>query len=155
MTHLGGSSKLLRGMNDAAALSHVLERGPLTRGELRDLTGLSKPTISEALRRLTEARLVTVVGYVSAGPGPNAEVYAVNPDAPDSVALSVRDRGDSDTPTVTAAVTDLAGAVRGRLGSAGDFIRPDPASAGGDTLEDGCKEAGGARDPGAPGPNGG
>src|SRR5205085_8751068 len=87
MAHVGGSSKLLRAMNDAAALSHVLERGPLTRGELRDLTGLSKPTISEALRRLTEARLVSVVGYVSAGPGPNAEVYAVNPDAAYAVAL--------------------------------------------------------------------
>src|SRR5258705_8046185 len=147
MTHLGGSSKLLRAMNDAAALSHVLERGPLTRGELRDLTGLSKPTISEALRRLTEARLVTVVGYVSAGPGPNAEVYAVNPDAAYSVALSVRDRGDSDLPTVTAAVTDLAGAVRGRLESAVDFTHTDPVSAVVDTVEDVCKEAGVARDP--------
>ncbi|GAA2611140.1 ROK family transcriptional regulator [Dactylosporangium fulvum] len=147
MTHLGGSSKLLRAMNDAAALSHVLERGPLTRGELRELTGLSKPTISEALRRLTEARLVTVVGYVSAGPGPNAEVYAVNPDAAYSVAISVRDRGDSDTPTVTAAVTDLAGTVRGRLESAVDFTRTDPVSAVVDTVEDVCKEARVARDP--------
>jgi len=147
MTHLGGSSKLLRAMNDAAALSHVLERGPLTRGELRDLTGLSKPTISEALRRLTEARLVTVVGYVSAGPGPNAEVYAVDPDAAYSVALSVRDRGDSDLPTVTAAVTDLAGALRGRLELAVDFTRTDPVSAVVDTVEDVCKEAGVARDP--------
>ncbi|MEV8515308.1 ROK family transcriptional regulator [Dactylosporangium sp. NPDC051484] len=147
MTHLGGSSKLLRAMNDAAALSHVLERGPLTRGELRDLTGLSKPTISEALRRLTEAGLVSVVGYVSAGPGPNAEVYAVNRDAAYSVALSVRDRGDCDIPTVTAAVTDLAGTVRGRLESAVDFARTDPVAAVVDTVESLCKEAGVARDP--------
>ncbi|MET7401905.1 ROK family transcriptional regulator [Dactylosporangium sp. NPDC005572] len=147
MTHLGGSSKLLRAMNDAAALSHVLERGPLTRGELRDLTGLSKPTISEALRRLTEAKLVTVVGYVSAGPGPNAEVYAVNPDAAYSVALSVRDRGDADAPTVTAAVTDLAGELRGRLELTVDFTRTDPVSAVVDTVEDVCKEARVARDP--------
>ncbi|MFD0576888.1 ROK family transcriptional regulator [Dactylosporangium darangshiense] len=147
MTHVGGSSKLLRAMNDAAALSHVLERGPLTRGELRDLTGLSKPTISEALRRLTEARLVSVVGYVSAGPGPNAEVYAVNPDAAYAVALSVRDRGASDTPTVTAAVTDLAGTVRGRLESAVDFSRTDPVAGVVDTVEAVCKEAGVAREP--------
>jgi predicted NBD/HSP70 family sugar kinase len=147
MTHLGGSSKLLRAMNDAAALSHVLQRGTLTRGELRDLTGLSKPTISEALRRLTEARLVSVVGYVSAGPGPNAEVYAVNPDAAYAVALSVRDRDDSDTPTVGAAVTDLAGTVRGRLESAVDFARADPVAAVLDTVEAVCKEAGVSRDP--------
>ncbi|MGI5242341.1 ROK family protein [Dactylosporangium sp. CA-139066] len=147
MTHLGGSSKLLRAMNDAAALSHVLERGPLTRGELRDLTGLSKPTISEALRRLTEAKLVSVVGYVSAGPGPNAEVYAVNPDAAYAVALSVRDRGDSDTPTVTAAVTDLSGTVRGRLESTVDFSRTDAITGVVDAVEAVCKEAGVARDP--------
>ena len=152
MTHLGGSSKLLRAMNDAAALSHVLERGPLTRGDLRELTGLSKPTISEALRRLTEAKLVTVVGYVSAGPGPNAEVYAVNPDAAYSVALSVRDRtfgepSDSSLPAVTAAVTDLAGAVRGRLDLAVDFTRADPVSAVVDAVQDVCKEARIAPDP--------
>ncbi|GAB3851194.1 ROK family protein [Dactylosporangium cerinum] len=156
MTHLGGSSKLLRAMNDAAALSHVLERGPLTRGDLRELTGLSKPTISEALRRLTEAKLVTVVGYVSAGPGPNAEVYAVNPDAAYSVALSVRDRTVSapdasdlsgSLPTVSAAVTDLAGTVRGRLELAVDFTRTDPVSAVVDAVQDVCKEARIAPDP--------
>jgi predicted NBD/HSP70 family sugar kinase len=147
MTHLGGSSKLLRAMNDAAALSHVLERGPLTRGELRDLTGLSKPTISEALRRLTEARLVSVVGYVSAGPGPNAEVYAVNPDAAYAVALSVRTPSDRGTPTVTAAVTDLAGTVRGRLESTVDFASTDTVAAVNDTVDLVCKEAGVSRDP--------
>ncbi|MER7274123.1 ROK family transcriptional regulator [Dactylosporangium sp. NPDC000244] len=137
-------------MNDAAALSHVLERGPLTRGELRDLTGLSKPTISEALRRLTEARLVSVVGYVSAGPGPNAEVYAVNPDAAYAVALSVRSVRDPDshgTPAVTAAVTDLAGAVRGRLESAVDFTGTDTVAVVADIVDQVCKEAGVARDP--------
>ncbi|MEV0128852.1 ROK family transcriptional regulator [Dactylosporangium sp. NPDC050688] len=154
MTHLGGSSKLLRAMNDAAALSHVLERGTLTRGDLRELTGLSKPTISEALRRLTEAKLVTVVGYVSAGPGPNAEVYAVNPDAAYSVALSVRDRAadapgspGSGLPAVSAAVTDLAGTVRGRLELAVDFTRTDPVSAVVDAVQDVCKEARIAPDP--------
>ncbi|GAA3286485.1 ROK family transcriptional regulator [Dactylosporangium vinaceum] len=134
-------------MNDAAALSHVLERGPLTRGELRDLTGLSKPTISEALRRLTEARLVSVVGYVSAGPGPNAEVYAVNPDAAYAVALSIRDQRDRGTPSVTAAVTDLAGAVRGRLESSIDFASTDTVAAVADTVDEVCKEAGISRDP--------
>ena len=51
MEHLGGSSKLLRAMNEAAALGHVLNRGRLTRAELRDLTGLSKPTISDAFKQ--------------------------------------------------------------------------------------------------------
>ena len=52
-------------MNESAALAHLLERGQLTRNDLRELTGLSKPTISEALRRLAGAGLASVVGHVS------------------------------------------------------------------------------------------
>ncbi|GAA5177572.1 ROK family transcriptional regulator [Rugosimonospora acidiphila] len=129
MTHLAGSSRLLRAMNESAALSHLLERGKLTRAELRDLTGLSKPTISEAVRRLTEAGLVVVVGHVSAGPGPNAEVYAANPDAAYGVALSVRDTVMTGTPALAGAVCDVSGAVRARLEAPVDFRAVDPVDA--------------------------
>jgi hypothetical protein len=37
MTLLAGSSKLLRAMNESATLALLLERGTLTRAELRDL----------------------------------------------------------------------------------------------------------------------
>ncbi|NUR50778.1 MAG: MarR family transcriptional regulator, partial [Hamadaea sp.] len=59
---LAGSSKLLRAMNESATLAHLLDRGTLTRGDLRELTGLSKPTTSDVLRRLTDAGLAIVVG---------------------------------------------------------------------------------------------
>jgi predicted NBD/HSP70 family sugar kinase len=139
--HLGGSSKLLRAMNEAAALSHVLDRGRLTRAELRELTGLSKPTISEAFKRLTESGLVTVVGHESGRPGPNAEVYAVNPNAAYAVALSVRDSGASGAPAVTAAVVDLAGAIRGRLEAPVDFASTDPVDAVTGIVGDACAAA--------------
>ena len=129
MTHLAGSSRLLRAMNEIAALSHLLDRGELTRAELRELTGLSKPTISEAVRRLTDAGLVVVVGHVSAGPGPNAEVYAANPDAAYVIAVSVRDTflGErTSSPSLAAAVCDVSGTVRGRLDAPIDFERDDP-----------------------------
>ncbi|MGC9666841.1 ROK family protein [Planosporangium sp. 12N6] len=129
VTRLAGSSKLLRAMNESAALSHLLDRGQLTRADLRELTGLSKPTISEALRRLTDAGLVGVVGHVSGGPGPNAEIYAANPDAAYAVAVSVRDSGDAGDPSLTAAVSDLSGQVRGRAEVAVDFLRTDPVTA--------------------------
>src|SRR3954454_9627712 len=77
VTHPTGSSRLLRALNESAALAHLLGRGPLTRPQLRELTGLSKPTVSEAVRRLAEAGLIRVAGHASGGPGPNAEVYAV------------------------------------------------------------------------------
>ena len=136
MPRLAGSSKLLRAMNESAALAHLLERGQLTRNDLRELTGLSKPTISEALRRLTDAGLASVVGHISAGAGPNAEVYAANPDAAYAVAISVRDSGVTDVPSLAAAVCDLTGAIRGRVESAVDFLDTDPLSAVADLVDE-------------------
>ncbi|WIM99608.1 ROK family transcriptional regulator [Actinoplanes oblitus] len=126
MTRLAGSSKLLRAMNESAALGHLLDPGMLTRSDLRELTALSMPTISEVLRRLTEAGLVTVVGHSSGKPGPNAEIYAANPDAAYAVAVSVRDVGTSGTPSIAAALGDLTGAIRARFESRVDFLTADP-----------------------------
>jgi predicted NBD/HSP70 family sugar kinase len=129
-------------MNESAALAHLLERGQLTRADLRDLTGLSKPTISEALRRLTEAGLASVVGHISGGPGPNAEVYAANADAAYAVAVSVRDSGDIDIPSLTAAACDLSGEIRGRAEMAVDFLTTDPVTAVTEIVERLTAEAG-------------
>jgi DNA-binding transcriptional ArsR family regulator len=129
VSRLAGSSKLLRAMNESAALAHLLERGNLTRADLRELTGLSKPTISEALRRLTEAGLAGVVGHISGGPGPNAEVYAAKPDAAYAVAVSVRESGDTGLPSLSAAACDLTGQIRGRAEAAVDFLHTDPVDA--------------------------
>nr|BFE67380.1 ROK family transcriptional regulator [Actinoplanes digitatis] len=129
MPRLAGSSKLLRAMNESAALAHLLEPGMLTRADLRTLTALSTPTISEVLRRLTDAGLVSVVGHNSGRPGPNAEIYAANPDAAYAAAVSVRDIGASGAPSVVAALCDLTGAVRARIESRIDFLRTDPKTA--------------------------
>ena len=128
MTRLAGSSKLLRAMNESAALAHLLDPGMLTRSDLRKLTALSTPTISEVLRRLTDAGLVNVVGHNSGRPGPNAEIYAANPDAAYTVAISVRDIGTSGTPSVAAALCDLTGTVRARFESRIDFLACQPAA---------------------------
>jgi predicted NBD/HSP70 family sugar kinase len=135
VTRLAGSSRLLRAMNESAALAHLLDRGSLTRNDLRELTGLSKPTVSEALRRLADAGLATVIGHVSAGPGPNAEVYAANPDAAYAVAVSVREPGDTARPSLAAALCDLAGEVRTRFERDVDFGRTDPVAAIGAAVE--------------------
>ena len=114
MSRLAGSSKLLRAMNESAALAHLIDPGMLTRADLRKLTALSTPTISEVLR------------YNSGRPGPNAEIYAANPDAAYAAAVSVRDIGASGAPSVVAALCDLAGVVRARFESRLDFLEPDP-----------------------------
>src|ERR1700753_1582555 len=101
-------------MNESAALAHLLAPGMLTGADLRHLTALSTPTISEVLRRLTDAGLVSVVGHNSGRPGPNAEIYAANPDAAHADAAYVRDIGASGAPALTAALCDLTGEVRAR-----------------------------------------
>lgn len=132
-----GSSRLLREINESVALRHLLESGPLTRGDLRSLTGLAKPTISDVMRRLQEAGLAKVAGHTSGGPGPNAEIYAVNPDAAYGAAVSLR----AQDSTLVTAVCDLAGEVRARAETPVDFERTDPVTAVGDAVAATCRQA--------------
>src|SRR6266508_2674968 len=74
-----GTPRLLRALNDRAALELLLTRGPLTRAQLGELTGLSKVTASQLVERLEERGLVTRVGEQAGGRGPNAQMYAVVP----------------------------------------------------------------------------
>ena len=94
-------------MNDRAALDLLLEHGPLSRTRLGELTGLSKPTASQLLGRLEAAGLVVASGSSSGGPGPRAQLYAVNPRAAHVAGLDV-------TPArIVAAVADITGRVVG------------------------------------------
>lgn len=72
-----GVPRLLREINDRAALELLLATGPMTRGQIGDLTGLSKVTASQTLARLEERGLVEVVGTQAGGRGPNAALYSV------------------------------------------------------------------------------
>jgi len=139
MTRLAGSSKLLRAMNESATLALLLERGTLTRAELRELTGLSKPTTSDVLRTLTDAGFATVIGRTSGGPGPNAEIYAVNPSAAHVVAITARDVLVTAQPAIGAALCDLAGTVLARHEY--DIDASDPVATVKQTVADLCRRA--------------
>ncbi|MFG3642153.1 ROK family protein [Micromonospora sp. NPDC047762] len=108
-TRLPGTPRLLRALNDRAALELLLERGPLTRARLGELTGLSKVTASQLVERLEERGLVARVGEQAGGRGPNAQLYAVRPSSAHVVGVDVGpDR-------VVAACADITGAVIGRV----------------------------------------
>ena len=126
MERLSGSAKLLRAMNTSAVLSHLLNRGPLTRADIRELTGLSKPTTCDVLRKLVEADLAMVIGHTSGGPGPNAEIYATNPDGAFAAAISVRET--TGAPEIAIAIVDLAGVIRARTEVAINLATDDPAA---------------------------
>jgi len=102
-----GTPRLLRGINDRAALDLLLSHGPLTRARLGELTGLSKPTASQLLARLEEAGLVITSGSAYGGRGPRAQLYAVNPDAAYVAGLDVT------AARIEAAVADVTGRIVG------------------------------------------
>ncbi|WP_225729098.1 MULTISPECIES: ROK family transcriptional regulator [unclassified Nocardia] len=100
---LAGPPSLLRAINDRAALELLLANGPLSRTQLGTLTGLSKPTASQLLFRLEAAGLVVPVGTAAGGPGPNAQLYQVNPAAGYVAGLDVTNT------EVRIAVADITG----------------------------------------------
>jgi predicted NBD/HSP70 family sugar kinase len=108
-TRLPGTPRLLRALNDRAALELLLARGPLTRAQLGELTGLSKVTASQLVERLEERGLVRRVGEQAGGRGPNAQLYAVTPGSAHVIGVDVGpDR-------VLAACADITGAIIGRV----------------------------------------
>lgn len=98
-----GTPALLRVLNDRTALGLLLQNGPMTRNELARLSGLSKPTASEMIRRLEEAELIEVSGESSSSRGPAAVTYAVLTDRAIGVAIDVQPLG------ITATVVDATG----------------------------------------------
>jgi predicted NBD/HSP70 family sugar kinase len=113
---------MLRGINDRAALDLLLEHGPLSRTQLGELTGLSKPTASQLLTRLEADGLVVASGSSQGGPGPRAQLYAVNPGAAHVAAMDV-------TPArIATAVADITGRV------VGDHVLRTPRRAGTDAV---------------------
>jgi len=61
------SLELLRSLTDEHVLRTLIRRRRLTRAELAAETGISKPTVGESIRRLTEAGLVADTGERTAG----------------------------------------------------------------------------------------
>jgi predicted NBD/HSP70 family sugar kinase len=86
-------------------LECIRVRGPVSRAQIARESGLSKPTVSQALIALEHSRLVREAGRSSGGKGPTAVLYEMNPKAGWVVGLDVgRDR-------VRAAIADLSGKI--------------------------------------------
>ncbi|GAA2440227.1 ROK family transcriptional regulator [Streptomyces macrosporus] len=102
-----GTPRVLRAMNDRAALELLLAHGPLSRGRIGTLTGLSKPTASQLLARLEAAGLVVVTGTSRGRPGPGAQLYALNPAVAHVAGVDVT------AARIRAAVADITGRTVG------------------------------------------
>ncbi|MFE0876371.1 ROK family protein [Streptomyces smyrnaeus] len=114
-----GTPRVLRAMNDRAALDLLVAHGPLTRTRISELTGLSKPTASQLLGRLEETGLVRSRSKESGRPGPNALLYEIEPTAAHVAALSADPHG------ISAVVADITGTVVGRARVEADSVAED------------------------------
>ncbi len=105
---IAGRPQLMRAMNEELLVNALRRNGPLTRADLTQLSGLSKPTVGLALANLEANGLLGVVGQRSGSRGPAAALYGVHPDAGYVLSLDV------GSEYVRGALADLSGAVRAR-----------------------------------------
>jgi predicted NBD/HSP70 family sugar kinase len=96
---------LIRAMNEQFLLGHIRDRGQVSRADLARLSGLSKPTVSQALAAVERAGLVRVAGQRTGLPGRSARLYEVRPEAGFVLGLDIGHQ------YVRGALSDLAGAV--------------------------------------------
>jgi predicted NBD/HSP70 family sugar kinase len=95
-------------MNERAVFERIRQLGPVSRPQLAQATGLSKPTISLALADLERWGLVRPVGHRSGNTGRAAVLYEIRPEAGWVIAIDV---GRS---WIRLAVANLAGEVVAR-----------------------------------------
>jgi predicted NBD/HSP70 family sugar kinase len=103
-----GRPRLLRAINERAVLERLLAGGPASRTELAAATGVSKPTVGQAVTNLERAGLVRPAGQRVGERGRSALLYELDPTAAHVAGVDV---GRS---WVRVAVADLAGEVVGR-----------------------------------------
>ncbi|MGW0809451.1 ROK family transcriptional regulator [Nonomuraea sp. NPDC002799] len=106
---------MARAINDRLALDLLLERGPLTAPQLRTLTGLSRPTVSDLIERLAASGLIEVMGeYGEDRRGPNARLYGLVAGRAHVAGVDLR------RAAVNVSVADITGRVIGSATRASD-----------------------------------
>ena len=99
----GAGPRLIRELNERLILTEVRRRAPVSRPELGRATGLSKPTVAQALANLERDGLIRQAGHRSGVAGPAAVLLEPNPSAGHVLALDVGRQ------FIRGAITDLTG----------------------------------------------
>lgn len=100
--------RLIRTLNEQLLLERMRGNGPVSRGDLADASGLSKPTVRLALASLERDALVRHAGRTAGGRGRTALLYEIRHNAGFVVGLDV------GREYVRGAVADLSGTVLAR-----------------------------------------
>ena len=99
---------LLKNLNERAVLETIRDGAPISRAEISRRAGISKPTVSQALKALLEAGLVRESPEEPDGPTYGAVYFEPVPDAALVVGLDLGAR------FLRSAVCDLRGTIRAR-----------------------------------------
>jgi predicted NBD/HSP70 family sugar kinase len=99
---------LLKHLNERTVLEAIRAGAPISRAEISRRAGISKPTVSLALRSLEDAGLVREASRSPDGPSYGAVFYEPVPDAAFVLGLDLGSR------FLRGAVADLAGRIRAR-----------------------------------------
>ncbi|HEX8518255.1 MAG TPA: ROK family transcriptional regulator [Pseudonocardia sp.] len=127
------SADVLRSLTDGHVLRALMAHRRLTRAELAAGTGISKPTVSESVRRLAAAGLVADTGERTTGRGRVGSYYALADDVGGALVLDVAPEG------IRAEVLDAHGDV---LGAADEPVgHPAPAREVSDALAAAARRA--------------
>ena len=102
------SLDLLRGLTDSHVIFALVHAGRLTRAEVSAATGISKPTITESVRRLEAAGVLVDTGERSPGPGRSGLYYDLSPTLGNALAIGIAPEG------VVVEVVDVRGRVLAR-----------------------------------------
>jgi len=107
-TGTASTTSVLRVMNERAVFAEIFSLGKVSRPELAQATGLSKPTVSVALSNLERAGLLRQVGQRAGPAGRSALLYEVRPQAGWVLAV------DIGRAYVRVALADLVGTIVAR-----------------------------------------
>jgi predicted NBD/HSP70 family sugar kinase len=87
------SLELLRSLSDEHVLRALMTEPRATRAQIAAVTGLSKPTVSESVRRLSGAGLLVDTGERTTGRGRVGTYYALSPTIGVALAVSIAPEG--------------------------------------------------------------
>jgi predicted NBD/HSP70 family sugar kinase len=109
VTRRSATPQLLRHLNERTVLDSIRANAPISRAEISRRVGISKPTVSSALRSLLAAGLVRETENGSGRPGYGALFFEPVPDAALAMGLDIGAR------FLRGAICDLRGRLRARL----------------------------------------
>ncbi|MER5949812.1 ROK family transcriptional regulator [Streptomyces sp. NPDC001904] len=102
------SLEMLRALTDENVLRSLMSESRLTRAEIAARTGISRPTISDSVRRLAASGLVVDTGERTTGRGRVGSYYGLAPGLGAALVVGITPRG------ITAEAVDALGRVRAR-----------------------------------------